>query len=184
MPFAWKTPGCAGQVGTVIVNYSDSPVICGRVPEAAKREADRSAAVTAGREEDALHACRGGAVGVPPVTGRTQLHPSLGAAYVGTRVRLNISPRSEAVDGLMPATEVVEGPNRAMLGWASPSSAAGDAHALKRLLQWLGTRPDTESGNSVRRARRVGRGNLVKVETEEPAQKRKPLVNGYSLNPR
>lgn len=44
---------------------------------------------------------------------------------------------------LLPATEVVEGPNRAMLGWAnyfclgraSPSYAAGDALALKRLRQ-------------------------------------------------
>lgn len=50
MPLAWKTLGRAWQVGAVIVQYSDDPVICRWVPETAMRAADGAAAPVAGED--------------------------------------------------------------------------------------------------------------------------------------
>ena len=69
-----------------------------------------------------------------------------------------ISALMEARYGLLPATEVVGRLNRVLLGWAnyfclgqaSPAYAAIDAHASKRLRQWLCRRHKVKSGKYVR----------------------------------
>ena len=93
-------------------------------------------------------------------------NPRTGGAYIGTRpsqgsvrsVCRKISALTEARNGLLPAPEVVERLNRVMLGWANyfhPGQAslayrAIDAHATKRLRQWLCRKHKAESGKYVR----------------------------------
>ncbi len=95
MHFAWKTLGRAWQVGAVIVHYPDGPVICGRVPEAPKRSAVERLMERLPLPPDATktRSMRAGEEPLEFLPQRaTQLHPSTGKAYVGTRPRLKIDP--------------------------------------------------------------------------------------------
>ena len=65
---------------------------------------------------------------------------------------------TQARYGLLDEGEIVERLNRAMLGWANyfhlgqvaPAYAAIDAHATKRLRQWLCRKHKVKSGKNVR----------------------------------
>ena len=92
--------------------------------------------------------------------------PRTGRAYIGTRpskasVRSlcrKISELTQARYGLLEPEQVVERLNRVLLGWAnyfqlgqvSPAYRAVDAHATKRLHQWLCRKHKVKSGQYVR----------------------------------
>lgn len=166
----WKKLGYARWFGAEIVNYADDFMICGQAPAAAML-----AAVEWFMEQLRLplNATKTRCVRVPeePVeflgyrVGRNW-NPRTGKAYIGTRpsrgsVRSacrKISERTAARYGLRPAPEVVKDLNRVLLGWwnyfrlgqASPAYRAIDAHATKRLRQWLCRKHKVESGKYVR----------------------------------
>ena len=89
-----------------------------------------------------------------------------GRAYIGTRpsqasvvsVCRRISELTQAKHGLLDERTVVERLNRVVLGWAnyfrlgqvSPAYRAVDAHATKRLRQWLCRKHKVRSGKYVR----------------------------------
>ena len=89
-----------------------------------------------------------------------------GRAYIGTRpskasvgsICRKISELTEARYGLLEPELVVGQLNRAMLGWAnyfqlgqvSPAYRAVDAHAIKRLRQWLCRKHKVKAGKHVR----------------------------------
>ena len=89
-----------------------------------------------------------------------------GRNYIGTRpsagsvrsICRKISELPQARYGLLDEGEIVERLNRAMLGWANyfrlgevaPAYAAIDAHATKRLRQWLCRKHKVQSGKYVR----------------------------------
>ena len=92
--------------------------------------------------------------------------PRTGRAYIGTRPSRDsvrslcrkISEMTKARSGYRSAEEVVGHLNRAMLGWAnyfhlgqvSPAYGAIDAHADKRLRQWLCRKHKVSYGQYVR----------------------------------
>ena len=91
--------------------------------------------------------------------------PRTGRAYIGTRpskdsvrsIGRKISELTEARYGQLKPEQVVAKLNRAMLGWAnyfqlgqvSPAYCAVDAHAEKRLRQWLCRKHKVKSGRYV-----------------------------------
>ena len=166
----WKTLGHARRFGAEIVNYADDFVICGRAPAAAMRAVVERMME---RLRLPLNATKTRCVRVPeePLeflgyrVGRNY-NPRTGGAYIGTRpsrgsvrsVCRKISALTEARYGRLPAPEVVRNLNRVVLGWAnyfrlgqaSPAYRAIDAHATKRLRQWLCRKHKVESGDYVR----------------------------------
>ena len=91
--------------------------------------------------------------------------PRTGRAYIGTRpskdsvrsIGRKISELTEARYGQLKPEQVVGKLNRALLGWAnyfqlgqvSPAYCAVDAHAEKRLRQWLCRKHKVKSGRYV-----------------------------------
>ena len=166
----WKALGHARRFGAEIVNYADDFVICGKAPAAAMRAVVERMTE---RLRLPLNATKTRCLRVPeePLEflgyriGRNY-RPRTGAAYIGTRpshgsvrsVCRKISALTEARYGPLPAPEVVRNLNRVLLGWAnyfrlgqaSPAYRAIDAHATKRLRQWLCRKHKVESGKYVR----------------------------------
>ena len=162
--------GHARRFGAEIVNYADDFVVCGKAPAAAML-----AAVERIMEQLRLplNATKTRCLRTPEEPfeflgyriGRNY-SPRTGRAYTGTRpsaasVRSlcrKISELTAARYGLLEPELVVERLNRAMLGWAnyfqlgqvSPAYRAVDAHAIKRLRQWLCRKHKVRSGKYVR----------------------------------
>ena len=166
----WKLLGYARRFGAEIVNYADDFVVCGKAPAAAML-----AAVERIMEQLRLplNATKTRCLRTPEEPfeflgyriGRNY-SPRTGRAYIGTRpsaasVRSlcrKVSALTAARYGLLEPELVVERLNRAMLGWAnyfqlgqvSPAYRAVDAHAIKRLRQWLCRKHKVRSGRYVR----------------------------------
>ena len=166
----WKVLGYARRFGAEIVNYADDFVVCGKAPAAAML-----AAVERIMEKLRLplNATKTRCLRTPEEPfqflgyriGRNY-SPRTGRAYIGTRpsaasvrsICRKISAHTEARFGLLKPELVVERLNRALLGWAnyfqlgqvSPAYRAVDAHALKRLRQWLCRKHKVRSGKYVR----------------------------------
>ncbi len=166
----WKKLGYARRFGAEIVNYADDFVVCGKAPAEAMR-----VAVERMMEKLRLpiNATKTRCLRVPeePMEflgyriGRNYSQRT-GHAYIGTRpnkasvssICRKISGLTEARYGLLEPEMVVEKLNRAMLGWAnyfqlgqvSPAYRAVDAHALKRLRQWLCRKHKVRAGKYVR----------------------------------
>ena len=166
----WKKLGYARRHGAEVVNYADDFVVCGKAPAEAMR-ADVERMMENLRLP--VNATKTRCLRSPeePVEflgyriGRNY-SPNGGRAYIGTRpstasVRSmcrKISELTEARTGLLEPVVVVERLNRAMLGWAnyfqlgqvSPAYRAVDAHAVKRLREWLCRKHKVRSGKYVR----------------------------------
>ncbi len=166
----WKQSGHARRYGAEIVNYADDFVVCGKAPAEAMR-----ATVERMMEQLRLpvNATKTRCLRCPeePMEflgyriGRNY-SPRTGRAYIGTRpskasvrsICRKISELTEARYGLLGPEQVVGRLNRAVLGWAnyfrlgqvSPAYRAVDAHATKRLRQWLCRKHKVRSGQSVR----------------------------------
>ena len=166
----WKRLGYAQRYGAEIVNYADDFVICGKAPAAAMRA---SVERIMGKLRLPLNATKTRCLRAPEEPfeflgyriGRNY-SPRNGRAYIGTRpskdsvrsISRKISELTEARYGQLEPEQVVAKLNRAMLGWAnyfqlgqvSPAYCAVDAHAEKRLRQWLCRKHKVKSGRYVR----------------------------------
>ena len=166
----WKTLGHARRFGAKIVNYADDFVICGKAPADAMRAVVEDLTQ---RLRLPLNATKTRCLRTPEEPfeflgyriGRNY-SPRTGKAYIGTRpskasvrsICRRISELTQARYGLLPSEQVVASLNRAMLGWAnyfqlgqvSPAYRAVDAHAEKRLRQWLCRKHKVKAGGTVR----------------------------------
>ena len=166
----WKQLGHARRYGAEIVNYADDFVVCGKAPAEAMRAAVESMMQVLRLP---INATKTRCLRVPeePMEflgyriGRNYSHNE-GRAYIGTRpskasvrsICREISELTAARNGLQEPEWMVEKLNRAMLGWAnyfqlgqvSPAYRAVDAHAVKRLRQWLCRKHKVKTGKHVR----------------------------------
>ena len=166
----WKLLGYARRFGAEIVNYADDFVVCGKAPAAAMLAAVER---IMGKLRLPLNATKTRCLRTPKEPfeflgyriGRNY-SPRTGHAYIGTRpsaasvrsICRKISELTAARYGLLEPELVVERLNRATLGWAnyfqlgqvSPAYRAVDAHAIKRLRQWLCRKHKVRSGKYVR----------------------------------
>ena len=166
----WKVLGYARRFDAEIVNYADDLVACGKAPAATMR-----AVVEAMMERLRLpiNATKTRSMRVPeePLEflgyriGRNY-RPTTGRAYIGTRpsrssvvsVCRRISELTQRRYGLLDSGVVVSRLNRVMEGWAnyfqlgqvSPAYRAVDAHAQRRLRQWLCRKHKVRAGKYVR----------------------------------
>ena len=166
----WKKLGYARRHGAEVVNYADDFVVCGKAPaEAMRVDVERMME----RLRLPLNATKTRCLRSPeePVEflgyriGRNYSRNG-GRAYIGTRpskasvrsICRKIGELTEARYGLLEPALVVERLNRVMLGWSnyfqlgqvSPAYRAVDAHAIKRLRQWLCRKHKARSGKYVR----------------------------------
>jgi len=166
----WKVLGYARRFDAEIVNYADDLVACGKAPAATMR-----AVVEAMMERlrVPINAEKTRSMRVPeePLEflgyriGRNY-RPTTGRAYIGTRpsrssvvsVCRRISELTHRRYGLLDSGVVVRRLNRVMEGWAnyfqlgqvSPAYQAVDAHAIRRLRQWLCRKHKIRAGKYVR----------------------------------
>ena len=166
----WKVQGYARRFDAEIVNYADDLVACGKAPAATMR-----AVVEAMMERlrVPINAAKTRSMRVPeePLEflgyriGRNY-RPTTGRAYIGTRpsrssvvsVCRKISELTHGRYGLLDSGVVVRRLNRVMEGWAnyfqlgqvSPAYQAVDAHAIRRLRQWLCRKHKVRAGKYVR----------------------------------
>ena len=166
----WKVLGYARRFDAEIVNYADDLVACGKAPAATMR-----AVVEAMMERLRLpiNATKTRSMRVPeePLEflgyriGRNY-RPTTGRVYIGTRpsrssvvsVCRRISELTHRRYGLLDSGVVVRRLNRVMEGWAnyfqlgqvSPAYKAVDAHAKRRLRQWLCRKHKVRAGKYVR----------------------------------
>ena len=166
----WKVLGYARRFGAEIVNYADDFVVCGKAP------AETMRGVVEGMMERMrvpINATKTRCMRAPeePLEflgyriGRNYRRDT-GRAYIGTRpsrdsvvsVCRRISELTEARYGLLNPKTVVGRLNRVLYGWAnyfqlgqvSPAYAAVDAHAIRRLRQWLCRKHKVRAGKYVR----------------------------------
>ena len=166
----WKLLGHARRFDAEVVNYADDCVVCGKAPAAAMLAAVERIME---RLQLPLNATKTRCLRTPEEPfqflgyriGRNY-SPRTGRAYSGTRpsaasvrsIGRKISELTAARYGLLEPELVVGRLNRAMLGWAnyfqlgqvSPAYRAVDAHAIKRLRQWLCRKHKVRSGKYVR----------------------------------
>ena len=166
----WRVLGYARRFDAEIVNYADDLVVCGKAPAATMR-----AVVEAMMERlrVPINAAKTRSMRVPeePLEflgyriGRNY-RPTTGRAYIGTRpsrssvvsVCRKISELTHRRYGLLDQEVVVKRLNRVMTGWAnyfqlgqvSPAYQAVDAHAIRRLRQWLCRKHKVRAGKYVR----------------------------------
>ena len=166
----WKVLGHARRLGAEIVNYADDFVICGKAPAQALRavvermmkqlrlplNATKTRCLRTPEEPFEFLGYRSG----------RNYRPRTGEAYIGTRpskasvrsICRKISELTQPRYGQLELEQMVERLNRALLGWSnyfvlgqvSPAYAAVDAHAAKRLRQWLCRKHKVKSGKYVR----------------------------------
>ena len=165
----WKRLGYARRFGAEIVNYADDFVVCGKAPAEAMRA---SVERIMGKLCLPLNATKTRCLRAPEEPfeflgyriGRNY-SPRTGRAYIGTRpsqdsvrsICRKTSELTEARYGQLKPEQVVAKLNRALLGWAnyfqlgqvSPAYCAVDAHAEKRLRQWLCRKHKVKSGKYV-----------------------------------
>ena len=164
--------GYARRFDAEIVNYADDLVVCGTAPAAT---ATMRAVVEAMMERlrVPINATKTRSMRVPEVPleflgyriGRN-CRPTAGRAYIGTRpsrssvvnVCHRISEMTHRRYGLLDSRIVVRRLNRVIDGWAnyfqlgqvSPTYQAVDAHAIRRLRQWLCRKHKVRTGKYVR----------------------------------
>ena len=166
----WKTLGHARRFGAEIANYAGDFVVCGRAPAEAMRAAvermmERLRLPVNARKTRCLRVPEEPLEFLGYRVGRNY-RKDTGRKYMGTRpsagsvrsICRKISELTQARYGLLDEGEIVGRLNRAMLGWANyfhlgqvaPAYAAIDAHATKRLRQWLCRKHKVQSGKYVR----------------------------------
>ena len=166
----WKVLGHARRFAAEIVNYADDFVVCGKAPADMMRGAVEDLME---RLRLPINVTKTRSMRVPeePLEflgyriGRNYRRDT-GRAYIGTRpsrssvVRVcrRISELTHRRYGLLDQGTVVRRLNRAMTGWAnyfqlgqvSPAYQAVDAHAIRRLRQWLCRKHKVRAGKYVR----------------------------------
>ena len=152
----WKVLGYARRFGAEIVNYADDFVVCGKAPAETMRgvvegmmermrvpiNATKTRCMRAPEEPLEFLGYRIGR-NYRRDTGRVHRHGPSRDSVVSVCRR--ISELTEARYGLLNPKTVVGRLNRVLYGWAnyfqlgqvSPAYAAVDAHAIRRLRQWL-----------------------------------------------
>ena len=166
----WRVLGYARRFDAEIVNYADDLVVCGKAPAATMR-AVVEAMMERLRVPINAEKTRNMRVPEEPIEflgyriGRNY-RPTTGRAYIGTRpsrssvvsVCRRISELTHRRYGLLDSGIVVRRLNRVMEGWAnyfqlgqvSPAYQAVDAHAIRRLRQWLCRKHKVRAGKYVR----------------------------------
>ena len=166
----WKVLGYARRFDAEIVNYADDLVVCGKAPAATMRGVVEAMME---RLRVPINATKTRSVRVPeePLEflgyriGRNYRRTT-GRAYIGTRpsrssvvsVCHRISELTHRKYGLMDSGIVVRRLNRVIEGWAnyfqlgqvSPAYQAVDAHAIRRLRQWLCRKHKVRAGKYMR----------------------------------
>ena len=166
----WRVLGYARRFDAEIVNYADDLVVCGKAPAATMRAVVETMME---RLRVPINAAKTRNMRVPeePLEflgyriGRNY-RPTTGSAYIGTRpsrssvvnVCRKISELTHGRYGLLDSGVVVRRLNRVMEGWAnyyqlgqvSPAYQAVDAHAIRRLRQWLCRKHKVRAGRYVR----------------------------------
>ena len=166
----WKVLGYARRFDAEIVNYADDLVVCGKAPAATMRGVVEAMME---RLRVPINAAKTRSMRVPeePLEflgyriGRNY-RPTTGSAYIGTRpsrssvvsVCRRISEMTHRRYGLLDSGVVVRRLNQVMGGWAnyfqlgqvSPAYRAVDAHAIRRLRQWLCRKHKVRAGKYVR----------------------------------
>ena len=166
----WKVLGYARRFDAEIVNYADDLVACGKAPAATMRGVVEAMME---RLRVPVNATKTRSMRVPeePLEflgyriGRNY-RPTTGSAYIGTRpsrgsvvsVCRRISELTHRRYGLLDSGVVVRRLNQVMEGWAnyfqlgqvSPAYRAVDAHAIRRLRQWLCRKHKVRAGKYVR----------------------------------
>ena len=166
----WKTRGHARRCGAEIANYADDCVVCGRAPAEAMRavvermmeslrlpvNARKTRCVRVPEEPMEFLGYRVGR-NYRRTTGEADLGTRPSAGSVRSICR-RISEWTQARYGLLDEGVIVARLNRALLGWANyfhlgqiaPAYRAIDAHATKRLRQWLCRKHKVRTGQYVR----------------------------------
>ena len=166
----WKVLGYARRFDAEIVNYADDLVACGKAPAATMRGVVEAMME---RLRVPVNATKTRSMRVPeePLEflgyriGRNYRRTT-GSAYIGTRpsrssvvsVCRRISELTHRRYGLLDPGVVVRRLNRVTEGWAnyfqlgqvSPAYRAVDAHAIRRLRQWLCRKHKVRAGKYVR----------------------------------
>ena len=166
----WKVLGYARRFDAEIVNYADDLVVCGKAPAATMRGVVEAMME---RLRVPINAAKTRSMRIPdePLEflgyriGRNY-RPTTGRAYLGTRpsrssvvsVCRRISELTHRRYGLLDSGVVVRRLNRLTEGWAnyfqlgqvSPAYRAVDAHAIRRLRQWLCRKHKVRAGKYVR----------------------------------
>ena len=166
----WKVLGHARRFEAEIVNYADDFVVCGKAPAATMRGAVEDMME---RLRLPINVTKTRNMRVPdePLEflgyriGRNYRQDT-GRAYIGTcpsrssvvSACRRISELTHRRYGLLDQETVVRRLNRAMTGWAnyfqlgqvSPAYRAVDAHAIRRLRQWLCRKHKVRAGKYVR----------------------------------
>ena len=162
----WKRLGHARRYSAEVVNYADDFVVCGKAPAEAMQaaveqmmeklrlplNATKTRCLRSPEEPLEFLGYRIGR-NYAPHGGRAYIGTSPSKASVGSICR-KVSEMTTRRYGLLESALVVERLNRALLGWAnyfqlgqvSPAYRAVDAHATKRLRQWLCRKHQAKSG--------------------------------------
>ena len=162
----WKQLGYARRYGAEVVNYADDFVVCGKAPAEAMRAAvermmERLRLPVNATKTRCLRSPEEPLEFLGYRIGRNYASNG-GRAYIGTSpskasirsICRKVSELTTRQYGLLESALVVERLNRALLGWAnyfqlgqvSPAYRAVDAHATKRLRQWLCRKHQVRSG--------------------------------------
>ena len=166
----WKVLGNARRFDAEIVNYADDLVVCGKAPAATMRGVVEAMME---RLRVPINAAKTRSMRVPEEPLEflgyrigSNYRPTTGRAYIGTRpsrssvvsVCRRISELTHRRYGLLDSGVVVRRLNQVMEGWAnyfqlgqvSPAYRAVDAHAIRRLRQWLCRKHKVRAGKYVR----------------------------------
>lgn len=164
----WKTLGCESLLGAHIVNYSDDFVICcrKRAEEAAEAMRTLMTKLKLTVNEEKTRICRNPEerFGFLGYTFGRCYSPKTGRRYIGTRpsqrkvqfVCRELSKLTRPHSQNRTAHEITGEINSLLRGWAnyfclgpvSKAYAAVDAHARKRLRQWLGRKHKRRGRNT------------------------------------
>ena len=166
----WKRLGFARRFGAEIVSYADDFCVLGRVPAAdmlpAIVELMGRLKLTINQRKTRCLSCPDEPMEFLGYRFGWNYRPNGGAAYVGNRpskasiqgICRRISEQTERRSLLKEPAQVVTALNRNLSGWAqyfrlgqvTPAYAALDAHATRRLRQWLCRKHKVRGGKYVR----------------------------------
>ena len=166
----WKMLGHARRFGSQIVNYADDFCVLGKAPAAAMLAAVMQIMerlrLTVNEDKTRCLRCPDEALEFLGYRIGHNHRMTGKGTYIGTRpskasvqsICRKISEQTAAKYGLMTSQDMVRRLNRMASGWAnyyylgqiSPAYAAIDAHATKRLRQWLSRKHKVRGGKFVR----------------------------------
>ena len=166
----WKQLGFARYFGAEIVSYADDFCVLGKAPAAemlpAVRRLMEGLKLAINEQKTRCLRCPEERMEFLGYQFGWNYRPNGGGAYIGNQpskasvqsICRKISEQTERRHGLEAPEQVVGALNRMMSGWAqyfslgqvSPAYAAIDAHATKRLRQWLARKHKVRSGKYVR----------------------------------